>query len=124
LKESESETLNAIEWRKVKIVKKGINKVKLESLKPGDVAYHDHYGYLKLEKYMGIIDLDSYKNEPLQDWECIIIHEPKDMNKPNEQSRVVVSPKEFRFFISVSIVIYLEKRVVYSKVVAGVNDII
>jgi hypothetical protein len=51
--EDDGKALNAIEWRKLKLTKTNLSKVRLESLKPSDYAYHSEYGYLQLEKYTG-----------------------------------------------------------------------
>lgn len=42
--------MSSTDCKKVKLVKRGVNKVKAETLKAGELAYHGEWGYLKLEK--------------------------------------------------------------------------
>jgi hypothetical protein len=46
LAEVEGDSLNDIDWKKVRIAKKNLTKVRLESLKPGEIVYKKDYGYL------------------------------------------------------------------------------
>lgn len=74
INENEGEALNSIEWKKVKIVKRNLNKTKIEALKTGEIAYHRDYGYVKLERFLGNRNQNNLDSSHY--WECSIIKSP------------------------------------------------
>lgn len=46
IKEEDGQIFNDIDWRKLKLTKTNLTRMKIESLKPADYAYHNKYGYL------------------------------------------------------------------------------
>jgi len=81
ISEEDGQALCEIEWRKLKLTKKNLSKVRLEILKPSDFAYHKDFGYLQLERLIGTLHgqtpKDGEKEMPLQ-WECRVVTDQKD----------------------------------------------
>ena len=106
-------------------MKKGVSKVKLEGLKPGDLAYHQKWGYLKLDKYLGVFDLELYKHDhALSDWECSLLVPRVDAVTGDTISKIHIHPKDLQFFITVNVLSQLEKRVSTCRLIVNVHDAI
>lgn len=88
--------MSSTDWKKVKLVKRGVNKVKEEALKAGDLSYHGRWGYLKLEKQV----FDGQKHQlMLNEWECSLISPGK---ASGSLSKMQISSKKLSFHIEVT----------------------
>lgn len=85
----DEKSLNEIDWKKLPIVKMDMVKKKKEMAKPGEVVYHDKYGYLILEK--------SVSNDKLV-WECEYIKK-----RDGNDNRIHLSIEELKFYVMVEI---------------------
>lgn len=81
--------LNEIDWKKVPIVKKDMVKKKKDFARPGEVAYHDKYGYLLLDK--------AVSNDKSV-WECEYIKK-----RDGNDNRLHLPILELKFYIMIEI---------------------
>ena len=122
LRENDGEELNKIEWRKLKLVKKELNKVKLDGLKPGDVAYHQVHGYVRLKE----CNQTKQHQDDALNWECQVI-KPKTTTEEEEkdkkeETKVNVNPKELHFYVNIPVIVQLENQTTSASMRLNVTD--
>ncbi len=104
------------------IIKQNQTKWKLESLKPGEIAYHRDQGYLLLEKPINQQEPNNLTANENSFWECSSLSEKKENKEKNNEEKKnsdqlepkmksIINPKELEFYIDIEVAINIQNKV-------------